>query len=188
MPRARTGSLAYKRTTGFNARVWMPVKGDGGESHEERRWIPLDTHDEDLAKRKLTKIVGMLARGELVADAVKVEAKRIDTASETKIAFVEGRKTASVVMAVDEERLLDDYAMNRIGKMLITQVRTRDIQGILNHAARTLSRESLRKLRGALHRMFDGPWKAELIASDPSRLARATGLSFERSGVPRDEG
>jgi integrase len=96
----------------------------------------------------------------------------IDTASESKIAFVEGRKAANVVMAVDEERLLDEHAMNRIGKMLITQVRTRDIQGILNHAAKTLSRESLRKLRGALHRMFDVPWKAELIKENP--VDRAT--------------
>ena len=77
MPRARTGTLVYKKTIGWIARVWMPVVAKDGTKSEERRGVPLETHDKDLAKRKLAKIAGMLERGELIADAVKVEAKRI---------------------------------------------------------------------------------------------------------------
>jgi hypothetical protein len=52
MPRKREGTLVYKQRSGWNARIWVDVKDEAtGELREERRWVPLGTHDKDLAKR-----------------------------------------------------------------------------------------------------------------------------------------
>jgi hypothetical protein len=131
VPRSRTGTLVYKRATGWNARVSMPVMNDDGTATEGRRWGPLDTHDEDLAKRKLAKIVGMLERGELVAEALKREVAAVSTSGEEKLSWVTARNAAKVVQAPDEERLLDEHAMKRLGPMRITQVRTHDVNAVL---------------------------------------------------------
>ena len=88
MPRARTGSLAYKRTTGWNARVWVPVKSLDETVGEERRWVPLDTHDEDLAKRKMAKIVALIATGEYSIDEMKRTAVRVQTCREEMVSFI----------------------------------------------------------------------------------------------------
>jgi hypothetical protein len=171
MPRARSGQLVYRRSSGFNARVWVDVKDEAtGEIREERRWVPLGTHDRDLAKRKMAKISALASAGDLTSDSA-AKGKATETVRETKEAFITRRKAAGVVMAPDEERWLDDYAMKRIGELAITQVRTRDIKAILDEAALTLSKESVRKLRGTLHRMFKWAWEAETIAENP--VARA---------------
>src|SRR5688572_11281374 len=100
MPRARTGTLIYKRTTGWNARVWVDVKDETtAEIREERRWIPLGTHDRDLAKRKMAKVVAMLAAGEIVADEMPKEAARKETVREYAKNWLADRKAIGVVMA-----------------------------------------------------------------------------------------
>jgi site-specific recombinase XerD len=176
MPRARTGTLIYKRTTGWNARIWVDVRDEGsGEIQQERRWIPLETHDRDLAKRKLSKITSMVARGEVIAD-VKEKAKAVDTVRSAAADFVERRKAAGVVMADDEEHWLNEYSLKTIGELEVTKVRPRDIKVILEDAKPTLSRESLRKLRGTLDRLFDWLWEAEVIAENP----------VKRTAVPDD--
>jgi integrase len=168
MPRARTGTLVYKRSSGWNARIWVNVKEETtGGIREERRWVPLETHDRELARRKLAKIVDMLARGELVAETVKTKAKTVETVREAKEAFITRRKAVGVVMAPDEERYLDGYAMTAIGELPVTQVRPRDIKAILENAVTKLSAESIRKLRGAMHRLFKWLWEAETIAENP---------------------
>lgn len=50
------------------------MKDDTGGIREERRSVPLETHDKELARRKMKKVVAMLASGELVADAAEAEA------------------------------------------------------------------------------------------------------------------
>ena len=69
--------------------------------------------------------------------------------------------------ADDEEQRLTDYAMKRIGDMRVTHVRCRDIDAILLAAKASLSRETLRKLRGVLDRMFESLCKAEVIKENP---------------------
>lgn len=171
MPRPRTGSLSYRRSTGWNARVWVNVKdATTGELREERQWIPLNTHDRDLAKRKLGKIVSHVAAGEVIADATE-KATRVEIVIEAKEAFIVRRKAAGVVMATDEEHWLDEYVLPQIGKLPVTKVRTRDIKIILNDAVPTLSRESIRKLRGTMTRMFHWLWEQEIIPENP--VARA---------------
>jgi len=173
MPRARTGMLVYKRSSGFNARVRVPVRDEAtGELRTERRWVPLETHDRDLAKRKLAKIVDMIACGDVVADVIAKKAKTVETVREAAAAFVERRKAAGVVMAGDEERWMKDYALAHIGELSVTQVRPRDIKMVLEKAVTAgLMLESIKKLRGSLNRLFKWLWQAETIAENP--VARA---------------
>ena len=62
MARKRTGNLVQK-PSGWYARVWITREGV-----TRREFVCLETQDKTIAKRKLAKIVKMLAAGELVAD------------------------------------------------------------------------------------------------------------------------
>lgn len=166
MPRARTGTLIYKRTTGWNARVWVVVRDENGE-RDERRWVPLETHDKDLAKKKLAKIVGMLASGELVADAAKAEAVRIETVAEHAKTWIAGRKAAGVVMATDEEHILTAHVLREIGAMGLDTVRPAFIRSILIAVAKTHSHETVKKTRGVMLRLFDDAWRSEILRENP---------------------
>ena len=102
MARARTGTLVYKRTTGWNAKVWVTVRDEKGETQDERRWVPLGTHDKDLARRKMGSIVAGVANGEIVADAIRVEAARVPTVVDAIRDYCKRRKAAGVAMADTE--------------------------------------------------------------------------------------
>lgn len=166
MPRARTGTLIYKRTTGWNARIWVVVRDDAGE-RDERRWVPLETHDKALAKRKLAKIVALLASGELVPEAAKAEAARVVTVAEHAKSWIAERKLAGVVMATDEEHLLDAHVLPSIGAMASAEVRPGFVRSILETVARTHSHETVKKTRAVMLRLFDDAWKAETIKENP---------------------
>jgi len=62
MPRKREGTLVYRATSGWNARVLMPVAQPDGTTAEQRRWVPLETHDRELARRKLGKLLDSTGR------------------------------------------------------------------------------------------------------------------------------
>lgn len=169
MPRARTGTLIYKRTTGWNARIWVDVRDEkSGEVQQERRWIPLETHDKDLAKRKLAKITSMIARGEIVADAAPIEAKRKELFSEYASTWVAQRIKVGVVMGPDEKQWLDAYVTPELGPLPLDAVRPIHIRAVLAKAmAHGLQRETLRKIRGVTARLFDAAWKSELVKENP---------------------
>lgn len=171
MPRARTGTLIYKRTTGWNARVWTVVRDEDGTERDERRWVPLETHDKELAKRKLAKIVGMLERGELVADAAPAEAKRVETVAQHAATWIADRKAARIVMASDEEHILETHVLPTIGSMALDAVRPAFIRSILVAVARIRSHETVKKTRGVMLRLFDAAWKAEIIKENPVERA-----------------
>ena len=167
MPRARTGTLVYKKSSGWNARVWVDVKDDTGGIREERRWVPLETHDKELARRKMRKVVAMLASGELVADEAKKEAVRVETVAEYASAWTAERKAAHVVMAADEEHLLATHVLPVIGGMALADVRPAFLRGILTSVAAVRSHETTKKTRGVMLRLFDTAWKAEVIRENP---------------------
>lgn len=171
MPRARTGTLVYKRTTGWNARVWVVVRDERGAERDERRWVPLETHDKDLAKRKMGKIVAMLAAGDLVADAAPAEARRVETVAEHARTWIADRKASGVVMASDEEHLLEAHVLPTIGAMALDVVRPAFVRSILVAVARTMSHETVKKTRGVMLRLFDAAWRAEIIRENPVERA-----------------
>ena len=156
MARARTGTLIYKRTTGWNARVWTVVRDEDGTERDERRWVPLETHDRDLAKRKLAKIVGMLASGELVADAARAEAKREDTYAEYEDAFFARRRAQGIAGVPDDERVSRLHIRVHVGGMLLSAIRAGNIRGVLQHAIEgALKRNTVRTVRAVMNRTME---------------------------------
>ena len=173
MPRARTGTLIYKRTTGWNARVWTVVRDADGTERDERRWVPLETHDKDLARRKLEKIVGMLARGELVADAAKAEAVREWTVAEHDEIVNAQRKSGGVQSSSDEEIVQRLHVHPHIGAMGLRAVRPANVRGVLLAAiAAGLRRNTVRTIRAVMFRSFRAAWESELIPENPVAKVR----------------
>ena len=167
MPRARTGTLVYKQSSSWNGRILVDVVDSTGIAQSERRWVPLETHDKELARRKLRKIASMLAAGDLVADAVSKEATRVITVAEQAKAWVADRKAAGVVMAPDEEHILKAHVLPTLGPMALTAVRPGFIRSILETVARSYSHETVKKTRAVMLRVFADAWKAETIKENP---------------------
>ena len=171
MPRKREGTLVYRKTTGWNARVWVDVKDDAGTIREDRRWVPLGTHDKDLARRKLAKIVGGLASGELVASAVKQEAMRVDTVEQSARAWCERRKASGVSMADTEIGYFVHHVFAEIGPMLVIDVRKSNIKSTLQAAiANGKSEGTIGHLRRMMFRFFKSLEADEVVPSNPVRL------------------
>jgi integrase len=138
---------------------------------EERRWIPLETHDRDLAKRKMAKIVDMLARGELVADAAPAEAKRVSTVTEAIRDYCERRKTAGVAMASSELGYAEHHIIPQIGPMLVTDVKKVHIKSTLRVAnEKGKAKGMIAHLRRFLFRFFKSLEVDEIIPANPVRL------------------
>ena len=171
MARARTGTLVYKKSSGWNARVWVAVTLDECGIREERRWVPLETHDKELARRKLRKIVSMLANGEMVADAARAEAARVPTVEEAARDWCERRKTAGIAMADTELGYFSHHVFKEIGPMTVKDVRKVNVKGVLDAAvARELSKGTVGHLRRMLSRFFKSLEADEVIPSNPVRL------------------
>jgi integrase len=177
MARARTGTLIYKRTTGWNARVWTVVRAADGTERDERRWVPLETQDKDLAKRKLAKIVGMLASGELVADAARAEAVRVDTVEVSAREWCKRRKASGIEMADTELGYFVHHVFKEIGPMLVTDVRKANVKGVLQAAiTKGMSEGTIGHLRRMLSRFFKSLEVDEIIPSNPVRLVELKDL------------
>jgi hypothetical protein len=143
----------------------------GDDQHEERRWIPLETHDRDLAKRKMAKIVAMLERGELVADAAPAEAKRAPTVTEAIRDYCERRKTAGVAMASSELGYAEHHIIPQIGPMLVTDVKKVHIKSTLRVAnEKGKAKGMIAHLRRFLFRFFKSLEVDEIIPANPVRL------------------
>lgn len=178
MPRARTGCLVYKKSSGWNARVWVDVKDPTGEIGEERRWVPLETHDRDLAKRKMKKIVAMLASGELVADAARAEAKREWTVAEHDEIVNAHRRATGVRSVEDEEIVQRRHVHPHIGAMTLKAVRPANVRGVLLAAiAAGLRRNTVRTIRAVMFRSFRAAWESELIPENPVAKVRVPKMS-----------
>lgn len=173
MPRARTGTLIYERTTGYNSRVWVDVRNEvTGEIQEERRWIPLGTHDRDLAKRKLVKIEAMLARGEVVAE-VKAEARKEFTLSEHDEANNAARRAADVRTVKDEEGWQRRDIHPTLGHLPLSEIRPAHVRSLLAaKVADGKKKNSVRTIRAILFRSMRAAWEAELIPENPVAKVR----------------
>ena len=97
-----------------------------------------------------------------------MEAKRRETVAEYAAAWLELRKAAGVVMAADEKQWLETYVLPEIGALPLDAVRPIHVRGLLAKAVTAgRQRETVRKIRGVLARVFDAAWKAELVPENP---------------------
>ena len=169
MPRKREGSLAYKNSTGWNARVWVTLKSEDGTVRTERRWVKLGTYDRDVAQRKLERLVAGLASGEIVADGVKREATRSESVEEAARSWCKQRKAEGVSM--DELQLFEDYVFEAIGAMPVISVKKGNIKSLLRAVnAMGRSKQTVVHVRLLLLRFFKGLEKDEVIPNNPVRL------------------
>ncbi len=171
MARARTGTLILKKT-GFFARIWVDVDGKG-----ERRWFDLETTDRTLARRKMVKLVKMIADGSAVA--VAADEANVERVADLAWPWNERRKSEGVVMWSDEKIHLRDFILPAIGAIALVDVRRSNCQDVIDDAARRKNKkragqklgfEYLNKIRGTMSRLFKEARRQELIAFDPVEL------------------
>ncbi len=150
MARPRTGSLELRKD-GYYLRVTVDAIVDG-RPVSERRWIPLETLDERVAKRKREAIVAGLNSGAIVAEA-KREARRASTIAELSQDYLALRRAAGKRMAPEEETYFRLHINPAIGhrepagvttpdvlRMLETVVVKGKAAGTVSHARRLLHR------------------------------------------------
>ncbi len=161
MARARTGTLLLKPSGKFFAQIHLTLP-DGTRT---RRAIPLHTTDRTMASRMLGQIVGEVEAGTLLVEPKSGEGT--PTFEVYAEAWLANRRTIGVVMAADEERHIE-LARSHIGTRKLTKVRAADIRAILSACqGRSYSKETIRKVRGTLHRIFQTAWKAEIVTENP---------------------
>jgi integrase len=164
MARKRTGTLVPK-PSGWFARVWVTREGV-----EKREFINLETTDKATARRKLAKLVTMLASGELVA-----EARESVTAPETLGSYVESwcqrREAAGIVMARDERHNLTAHVLPVVGASTPLASFADSHGDEVLEAARDkgLGWETVRKVRAVMHRLFERARREKLVAENPIR-------------------
>jgi hypothetical protein len=109
MARQRAGTLVYRRTQGWCARVW---EGDA------RKWVMLNTHDRDLARRKMRRIVDGLEAGEFALTDAKTDAP--ETLAKYAATWLERREANKVVMAKDERNHLERFVLPDFGHLALS--------------------------------------------------------------------
>jgi integrase len=99
--------------------------------------------------------------------AAKGKALRAETFAVYAATWLARRFTAGVVMAKDEKNNLERHVLPQLGNLPLTVVRPVHVRAVLAKAAETLSRETVRKIRGVVSRVLGAAFREELIAENP---------------------
>ncbi len=162
MSRQRTGSLELRRA-GWCARVTLPT--DDGSAGDRVR-VDLGTYDRSRAERMLGTLLQEAEHGTGLHGA-RGKALRAETFAEYAKAWLARRFTAGVVMAKDERNNLERHVFPHLGPLPLTVVRPVHVRAVLSKAAETLSRETVRKIRGVVSRILGAAFREELIVENP---------------------
>src|SRR5580658_3581393 len=173
MPRERKGTLVPPGADGlWKARITTTVVSADGEKRTERPLFALGTSDESLAKRKLARLVALMAAGREVPDAV-AGTDAAESFKDYAEGWPEERKMRGVTSRVDERGWLEREVFRAIGKLPLCDVRPVHVRGILKQtAAKGLKRTSVRHVRGVMSRIFRSACEEELIESDPTQFVK----------------
>jgi integrase len=199
--RARTGTLVPPDKDGlWKARV-TKTHEDGTVS---RPIYSLGTTDKTLARRKLAQLVAALAkaRGDSAAGVPVISPTVQDYAE----GWLEQRNAQGVVTVAEERRNLERHILPSLGQLRLGDVRSADIRAVLEemllkprqrpkrhgdpNRPATYSQQTLRHVRGVIHRLFDAAWRAEIIESNPVsrvRTPRVREVRKERVILTDDE-
>ncbi len=176
MARTRTGTLVVPGRDG----LW---KGRITQTHEEgttsRPLYSLGTPDKALAIRKLSRLVAALDAGQdpMVAAGT---ADRPETVREYAGAWLVRRAVQGIAMAPDERRNVERHVVPAIGHLAPRDVRPFHVRAILEAVAgrtyvrgktraveKRYRRETVAKVRGAMHRLFRAAQEDDLIDHNP---------------------
>ena len=169
------------------------MKDDTGGIREERRRVPLETHDKELARRKMKKVVAMLASGELVADAAKAEAEAEAEAEAAKEETFEvyaraqiGRRRTEVRSAGNDLGFLERRVFPHVGPMTLKEIKPVNVRSVLHafieHGHR---RRTVVKVRAVLFRVMRRAGKTSSSSRTPS-LVCACPRWLRRICLPRE--
>lgn len=168
MGRPRTGSLAW-RPSGYAARL---------STSKGRRFVPLNTHDEGEAKRKLA---GMVTATDASEETMEVYADR----------WLDKRKADGVVMHFEETTYWRLHARPILGPLKLLEVKPEHIREILDRLVQAKkSKGTIQHVRGFLHRMLSDAWRANLIPEDPTlkvKLPKIREVRKERAILSDEE-
>ena len=151
------------RRAGWCARVTLPA--DDGSAGDRIR-VDLGTYDRSRAERMLATLLQEAEYGTGL-HAAKGKALRAETFAVYAGTWLARRFTAGVVMAKDEKNNLERHVLPHLGKLPLTVVRPVHVRAVLAKAAETLSRETVRKIRGVVSRVLGAAFREELIAENP---------------------
>ena len=178
------------------------MKDDTGGIREERRSVPLETHDKELARRKMKKVVAMLASGELVADAAEAEADAAKAKAEAEAeaeaaeakeetfevyapAQIERRRT-EVRSAGNDLGFLERHVFPHVGPMTLKEIKPVNVRSVLHasieHGHR---RRTVVKVRAVLVRVMRRAWKTSSSSRTPSPVC-ACPRWLRRICLPRE--
>lgn len=159
MARARTGTLELRKGV-WHARVTVDVEGG-----QERRWFTLGTSNRTMASTRLKKLVKDIAAGK-----TSVQAATSTSAAETVKDYASG---AEARMSDDDRRNLRLHAFRSIGPMLVGDVESQHVKSALTEAIEEgLKHESVRKLLGAMRRLFALAVEDQIIETNPAATVK----------------
>lgn len=154
----RSGQLVW-RTTGWRARIRIEENGV-----TVRKLVKLDTTNKSVAKRKLNRLIGRVAKGVDVED-VDDEATRYSVQDFAEKYYDDRSKL--VKSWKDEKRLYDACLAPTIGGSELGDVSAQDILDCLNTAAAERAHESVKKVRAQASALFQAARLAGLTTNNP---------------------
>jgi hypothetical protein len=146
MATPRTGTLIWQKR-GYAARVPVRVEGE-----LVKQVFFLETDSKAVARVKMRQLIERIERGEM-PDAET--AGRAESFADACARVHELRKKDGVKSATDEDSRLKRYAVPELGAMLVTAVRTLDVNGVLDACkAKGRDRQTVVHLKQDLGNVF----------------------------------
>lgn len=179
--RRRTGSLTLRKRAG--KMTWCAqVTVDTDDGATKRVLYSLDTDDRTIAKRKLRKLVSRLDNEREVR---RDDAGAAETVADYFAAWLE-RRRADGYDVRDDECAIRKWALGELGWMMLHEVKASHLRAVLSAVANAgRSRHSVKRVRGALYRLFKSAWCDEVINENPmSRVEIPSARIF--ASVPQE--
>lgn len=171
----RTGTIEWR-----NDIAYARVRVDAPDGRVVRKRISLGTRDEKVAKRKLAKIVRMVAAGEIVFDEGAAEAGPEEFRPFAQ-QWVGERRARGVAMAGDEEINLTKHIYDvqtegrTFGTMCMADVRPRHIVTVLQSAIdKKLRKGTVDHIKRLLSRIFRAAIGADILPPGANPVTAAT--------------
>jgi integrase len=199
MPKSRTGTLLPPGVDGiWRARV-TKTNADGSTT---RPLYSLGTTDKSLARRKLARLVSLVESGADLLDAAEAS-NAPERVKDYADAWLAKREAQGIVMAADERRNVERHVLPEIGHLPLCDVRPSHVRAILEGVAastytkgirqpsdKPYRRETVTKVRGAMHRLFRAAQEDDLIEHNPVapvRTPKTREVKKERAILTDDE-
>lgn len=148
--------------------VWHVRLSKGSGKDRRREWYDLGTADKRVAERRKAKLLEQIAAGKTPQQAAAALPAAM-TVEEWAASWNAKRKAQKIASARDDEQRIRDYALERLGKMQLPDVRPTHIAAVLDDAVEAdLSLGTVKHILAAVGRLFKAAWRAELIPENPA--------------------